>query len=231
MTTEERLHQAMLDIYPRAGKEAGYWANYYLRAVRRHGGLATAKRMLRPRRSGKLDKGLRALIDAGRPDLSVEALVLSPEFQPLFTGEERAEAARRIASLPSYTQRAAVPAELNHPEELRNPQGYTEGAVLRIVVNAYERDLKARAACLAKLGYRCSVCQMSFSEVYGDIGEGFIHVHHKKPLAAMRADYIIDPRKDLIPVCPNCHAMLHTTNPPLGVDELVAIYEKQRKAN
>ena len=70
---------------------------------------------------------------------------------------------------------------------------------------------------------------MSFSEVYGEIGEGFIHVHHKKPLAAMRTDYTIDPRKDLTPVCPNCHAMLHTKNPPLGVDELVALYESRRK--
>ena len=80
MTIEERLHQAMLDIYPRAGKETGYWGNYYLRAVKRHGGLATAKRMLRPKKDDKLDKGLLSLIDAGRPDLSVEAVVLSAEF-------------------------------------------------------------------------------------------------------------------------------------------------------
>jgi len=229
MTIEERLHQAMLDIYRRAGKQAGYWGNYYLRAVKRHGGLATAKRMLRPKKSGKLDKGLLALIDAGRPDLSVEAIVLAPEFRSLFTEEERAEAARRIASLPSYTQRTAVPPEANHPEELHEPQRYSEGAVRSVVVNAYERDPKARAACLAKHGHRCSVCRMSFSEVYGEIGEGFIHVHHKKPLAAMRAEYTIDPRKDLIPVCPNCHAMLHSKNPPLGVDELIALYESRNR--
>ncbi len=229
MTIEERLHQAMLDIYPRAGKQAGYWSNYYLRAVKRHGGLAAAKRMLRPKKRGKLDKGLLALIDAGRPDLSVEAIILAPEFRSLFTEEERAEAARRIASLPSYTQRTAVPPEANHPEELHEPQRYTEGAVRSIVVNAYERDPKARAACLAKHGHRCSVCRMSFSEVYGEIGEGFIHVHHKKPLAAMRAEYTIDPRKDLIPVCPNCHAMFHSKNPPLGLDELIALYESRKR--
>jgi hypothetical protein len=127
MTIEERLHQAMLDIYPRAGKETNYWGNYYLRAVKRHGGLATAKRMLRPKKDGKLDKGLLSLIDAGRRDLSVEAVVLSAEFRALFTDEERAEASRRIESLPSYTKRKPVPPESNHPEELRDPEIYSEG--------------------------------------------------------------------------------------------------------
>ena len=231
MTTEERLHQAMLDIYPRAGKETGYWGNYYLRAVKRHGGLATAKRMLRPKKAGKLDKGLLSLIDAGRPDLSVEAIVLSSEFRSLFTEEERAEASRRIESLPSYTKRKAVPPESNHPEELQETERYTEGAVRSVIVNAYERDAKARAACLAKHGYRCIVCRIDFSDVYGEIGKGFIHVHHRKPLAAIRAEYTVNPRSDLVPVCPNCHAMLHTKSPPLGVDELTAIYEKQKSAS
>ena len=64
---------------------------------------------------------------------------------------------------------------------------------------------------------------MSFEETYGEIGKGFIHVHHKKPLATTRKDYVIDPVKDLVPVCPNCHAMLHTSDPPLSVDELKSL--------
>ena len=215
----------MLDIYTRAGKETGYYGNYYLRAVKRHGGLATAKRMLRPKKSGKLDKGLLALIDAGRPDLSVEALLLSAEFRSLFTEEERAEAARRIASLPSFTQRVTVPPENNYPGDMDDAQTYSEGAVRTVTVNAYERDPKAREACIAKHGYRCAVCRMSFSEVYGEIGERFIHVHHKKPLAARRKEYEVNPRMDLIPVCPNCHAMLHSQEPPLGIDQLTEIVE------
>jgi len=228
MTIEENLNQAMLDLYPRAGKETGYWGNYYLRSVRRHGGLVTAKRMLRPKRKEKLDKGLLALIDAGRPDLSVEAIVLNSDFRSLFTDAERAEASRRIGSLPSYTKRTAVPPESNHPEEIQEPERYPEGAIRSVVVNVYERDPKARAACLNKHGYRCVVCRMSFSEIYGEIGDGFIHVHHKKPLAAIRTEYTVNPKSDLIPVCPNCHAMLHSQSPPLGIDELTAIYERQR---
>jgi len=68
---------------------------------------------------------------------------------------------------------------------------------------------------------------MSFEEQYGDIGKGFIHVHHKKPLAAIRSEYSINPKIDLIPVCPNCHAMLHSSNPPLSVEKLKMIYESR----
>jgi hypothetical protein len=52
-------------------------------------------------------------------------------------------------------------------------------------------------------------------------GAGFIHVHHRKPLALIGRSYAVNPVKDLVPVCPNCHAMLHTQNPPLSVEELV----------
>jgi 5-methylcytosine-specific restriction protein A len=70
---------------------------------------------------------------------------------------------------------------------------------------------------------------MSFEELYGIIGKGFIHVHHKKPLAGTRAEYKVNPPKDLVPVCPNCHAMLHTTNPPLGIEELKGHMENKAK--
>ncbi|EHY9858309.1 HNH endonuclease, partial [Vibrio parahaemolyticus] len=66
----------------------------------------------------------------------------------------------------------------------------------------------------------------SFSEVYGEIGKNFIHVHHIKPLAGISEEYAVEPTKDLVPVCPNCHAMLHTQNPPLSIDELKSILVK-----
>lgn len=229
MSLEAQFHQAMLDIYSRAGKETGYWANYFLRSVKNNGGLATAKKLLRIKDNNKIDKGLQALIDAGRPDISVEALALKTEFQSLFTDGEKAEASRRIEALPSLTKRISISPESNHPEDLPESDKYVEGAIRSVVVNAYERDPKARAACLAKHGYNCAVCQINFSKIYGEIGKKFIHVHHKKPLAIIRSEYKINPNTDLIPVCPNCHAMLHTKNPPLGIDELKIIYEQQKQ--
>jgi 5-methylcytosine-specific restriction protein A len=74
------------------------------------------------------------------------------------------------------------------------------------LVNAYERSAKARKICLAHWGTACVVCSISFEKVYGDIGKDFIHVHHLDPLAMIKKRKTIDPKKDLRPVCPNCHA-------------------------
>jgi predicted HNH restriction endonuclease len=106
------------------------------------------------------------------------------------------------------------------PEEIVNPAQYVEGAKKTIVVNAYERDPAARAKCLQKYGTRCCVCTIDLGEIYGDLGRGYIHVHHLRPIAARGGTYRLDPIKDLRPVCPNCHAMLHRRDPILSPEEL-----------
>ena len=84
----------------------------------------------------------------------------------------------------------------------------------------YERSLINRALCLEYYGYSCYVCGFNFEKTYGEIGHQFIHVHHIVPVSQIGSGYIIDPIKDLIPVCPNCHAMLHRKNPPYLPEEL-----------
>ena len=69
-------------------------------------------------------------------------------------------------------------------------------------------------------GYKCSVCDFDFEAVYGAIGEKYIHVHHVVPLAEIRKEYVLDPIKDLIPVCANCHAIIHRSRPALTVEQL-----------
>lgn len=105
-------------------------------------------------------------------------------------------------------------------DEIREPTGLLEGATKQVVVNAYERNSRARQACIAHYGSRCSVCDFDFGQVYGEIGRDFIHVHHLVPLSEIGKEYQIDPVQDLRPVCPNCHAMLHRRMPPLSVLEL-----------
>ena len=61
MSLEEELTEAFINGYQVAGKEVGYWGRRFLQAVRRNGGLATAKRMLLPRNDGQR-KGLDALL-------------------------------------------------------------------------------------------------------------------------------------------------------------------------
>ncbi|WP_420596157.1 HNH endonuclease [Deinococcus sp.] len=100
------------------------------------------------------------------------------------------------------------------------PRTYPEGAARQVLVNAHERNPAAREACIAYHGSFCAVCDSDLEEFYGPIAYGFIHVHHLKPLSEIGEGYSVDPETDLVPVCPNCHAMLHRRTPPLTVEEL-----------
>lgn len=104
---------------------------------------------------------------------------------------------------------------------------YMEGGVKRIEVNRYERNPINRELCLASNGYRCAICGFDFEEKYGDIGHDYIHVHHIVPVSKAEGTYEINPVTELIPVCPNCHAMLHRKDPPLLPVELQIIINKK----
>lgn len=93
-----------------------------------------------------------------------------------------------------------------------------EGAKKQITVNAYERNPVARRECIKKYGYKCCVCDFDFAEYYGDIGIGFIEVHHLKPLNEINKQYEVNPLNDLRPICPNCHSMLHRSG--LAIEQL-----------
>ncbi len=112
-----------------------------------------------------------------------------------------------------------MPFEL-HPEEIEEPAKYFEGATRQVSVNVYERNAAARKVCLNYYGCVCAVCEFDFSVVYGEIGEGFIHVHHLRSMSTITDKYEVDPVKDLRPVCPNCHAMLHRMEPPISIERL-----------
>jgi 5-methylcytosine-specific restriction enzyme A len=105
-------------------------------------------------------------------------------------------------------------------EEAVSPLATLEGATKQVSVNAYERNPIARKRCISHWGSFCQVCGFDFESIYGEMGQGFIHVHHIIPLSAIKAQYEVNPLTDLIPVCANCHAMIHRTNPPLSVEAL-----------
>jgi len=108
------------------------------------------------------------------------------------------------------------------PEEGPSSDLLVEGKTVRVTVNAYERNPEARRRCIAHFGCRCLVCGLQFSERYQGLGDGFIHVHHVAPISKAKNERAVDPIRDLRPVCPNCHAMLHSEAPPLTVEALRA---------
>jgi 5-methylcytosine-specific restriction protein A len=113
-----------------------------------------------------------------------------------------------------------LPLEDILPEEQLDTTGLPEGAKERIEVNRYERSRVNRAVCISVHGPTCAVCGFDFGAVYGALGRDFIHVHHKVPVSVLGAGYLINPVTDLVPVCPNCHAMLHRHDPPLDIEDL-----------
>jgi hypothetical protein len=113
-------------------------------------------------------------------------------------------------------------------EEIVQPGGLVEGAVHTITVNAYERNPEARRQCIEAHGTTCCICGFTFGAVYGRVAEGYIHVHHLRPLAEVNGEYVVDPSKDLRPVCPNCHAVLHRGSQCRSIDEVRLLVEDNR---
>lgn len=94
--------------------------------------------------------------------------------------------------------------------DLARSNVFTEGRLETFLSTKYERNPQARAACLAHYGDTCRVCGMNFGQTYGADFKGIIEVHHIVPISQIGRDYMVDPIKDLIPVCPNCHAAIHS---------------------
>lgn len=127
------------------------------------------------------------------------------------------QALHRPIPNPAYVT-SAVPIALELFGDESATQTYSEGGRSAVLVNRFERDHLARKECISHYGERCSVCGMSFNERYGETMKGFIHVHHLIPLSNIGATYQVDPIIDLRPVCPNCHAVIHSVEPPMSIE-------------
>jgi hypothetical protein len=91
---ETRFDEAMMEVYVRALKECDYKATRFLHMLHEHRGLGTARMLLR---APKVSEGYIALWERGRLDLTVEAVILSSDWQSLFSDEEREIARKRLA--------------------------------------------------------------------------------------------------------------------------------------
>ena len=99
----------------------------------------------------------------------------------------------------------------------------TEGKEKTRIQTYYERNSKLRKEALRIHGTQCKVCGFIFAEKYGKLGEGYIEIHHLKLHSSVKGERDIDPRVDLMPVCSNCHRMIHKPDEMLNIDELKKI--------
>lgn len=95
-----------------------------------------------------------------------------------------------------------------------------EGTPYSCESTVYERNPTLRKLCIQHHGTQCAICKMSFEGIYGDAAIGYIHVHHLVPLSTMMDAHQVNPVKDLLPVCPNCHAVIHLKDPPYTPDQV-----------
>ncbi len=137
-------------------------------------------------------------------------------------------------------QKEVVPKVIKYIEEFENrdtelEDGYGEisdevlhyeGSVKTVKVNRYERNQEARRKCIEIHGCQCKICGFDFEKVYGQVGKGLIHVHHVVPISTIKEEYQIDYEKDLIPVCPNCHAIIHRKKDPYTPEEIRTMYKE-----
>lgn len=124
-----------------------------------------------------------------------------------------------------------LPEGIRLTEEVAQGEKLYEGSTCRVSVNAYERNPLARSRCIAQYGPICVACGFNFGLVYGPLFEGFIHVHHLKPLSEADGEYEVDPIADLRPVCPNCHAIIHLGGGCRSIEEVKQFLKNSRLTN
>jgi 5-methylcytosine-specific restriction protein A len=228
--TSTDFTQRMLKIYEDAKQQIGYPAHRFRRKVLKDGGVAAAKFWLQEAKDPT--DGFARLVARKRLDLSVEAVVLNPRWSHLFAQGELDIARSRLEEFGYYEiqERKARQAGsgILSADEIDPNGGYPEGMKKQVTVNAYERDPKARQACIDHYGSACYVCAFDFFKTYGDLGRDYIHVHHLKKVASLGAGAITHPIRDLRPVCPNCHAMLHQDDPPIPIGRLKLLMRSGR---
>lgn len=82
---EREFNKDMIDIYKTAKKDIGYNATRFLQLVSNKGGLVAAKQLISTEHG---TSGFTTLFENQRLDLSVEAHVIIPKYQSLFTVDE-----------------------------------------------------------------------------------------------------------------------------------------------
>nr|WP_242551099.1 HNH endonuclease [Enterococcus hulanensis] len=99
-----------------------------------------------------------------------------------------------------------------------------EGRKIQIYTYKYERKPELRNEAIRIHGLTCKACGFNFEDYYGEVGKDFIEIHHIKPLHSYDEEIDITPEYDLVPVCSNCHRMIHRKKDNiLSIDQLKSI--------
>lgn len=120
----------------------------------------------------------------------------------------------------------------NNQQSNVEDDGNTEGMQRVRDITYYERDSANRRRAIEIHGLQCKACGFDFEKTYGERGRGFIEVHHIEPLSTLNKTMKINPKTDLIPLCANCHRMIHRKHDEvLSIEQLRNLIELQKSFN
>lgn len=137
-----------------------------------------------------------------------------------------------------------TPGEYNaHPEEPlshvsdvpHNDEDYapdTEGVEHQYNLTKKERNPELRRKCIEYYKslwggkIHCICCGFDFGKAYGELGEGYIEIHHIEPHHTFKGEHTVDPKTKLIPLCSNCHSMIHRVT---GLGECMTLEELKKR--
>lgn len=164
---------------------------------------------------------------------------IDPEFDTLYGVSDPVEVHRlwnKIKTDPELKAENAERSPVNYTEALRLFENYlrrpavkgnktifsededkeatalqllSEGDLVNLHITKHERNPELRRRCIEIHGWICKGCGLDFKEKYGELGVDFIEVHHLYPISQTEGEHDVDPGKDLVPLCANCHAMIH----------------------
>lgn len=136
---------------------------------------------------------------------------------------------RQLSTPPKHTKQPGAKKKI--PKHAAKEREMTEGEKKHVEYETRHRNPALRQACIDKYGYQCQCCGMNFAELYGkELGENFIEVHHLKMLSTYDECHPEDYVENLVPLCSNCHSMIHHgKNGPLTLGELRAAYKGEKK--
>ena len=178
-------------------------------------------------------------VEAGLYDFILTELeTLEPHHYPYmkygagFRGRQGVYLARLTPDLyAALSTIAIVFPEIPITEENPKPEAliaaeFAEGERQKRETNFFKRNPKLRLQAMQLHGATCIACSFDFEAKYGKAGKGYIEIHHLNPLAE-RADVvsgkqILTKVEDLVPLCANCHRVVHRTRPSLKMDELIS---------
>ncbi len=224
ITTSELIHKLRLIMKP-TGEDleilAGRADDKFSQKVRNLKSHSTFEGFGYAEYKGEARQGYVLISDAGREHLSRNQNILKYLLTNDFT----------------YTDLTANLQNIEADIDKRRIETFDENIIIQeglksiTEVEVYQRSKQLRDYAMdfyTKDGrIDCTCCTFNFSDFYGNkIGNGFIEIHHVKPIFKFEGDDFVktltDAVANLTPVCSNCHRMIHKNwTKPLEIQELI----------